>query len=139
MDGGEHASRTNPHEVSLLSRPTWLDQGTIASRIKHADLMVIFPCAEMILRSALVTIFALPALISGGEIPGIPSDDTYNSSYKNLIGSGSGDSSARTPGKLRAVVENSCICGGVLCLIRIPCHVHSFGRETRCLSSFRIW
>ena len=77
----------------------------------------------MFLRSALVTIFALPALISCGEFPvvdgvigGVPSGDALNSSGQTLTlgGSGSGDSSARTPGKLRGVVENSCIRGGVL-------------------------
>jgi hypothetical protein len=76
----------------------------------------------MFLRSALVTIFVLPALISGSQIPtvngvigGVSSGDAHNSSYKNLAGSGSGDPKAAcTPGKLRGVVENSCICGGVL-------------------------
>jgi hypothetical protein len=75
----------------------------------------------MFLRSALVTIFALPALISCSEFPvvdgvigGVPSGDAHNSSYKTLKRSGSGDPSACTPGKLRGVVENSCICGGVL-------------------------
>ena len=75
----------------------------------------------MFLRSALVAIFALPALIRGGQFPevngvigGVPSGDAaHNSSYKTLTGSGSGDP-ACTPGKLRGVVENSCICGGVL-------------------------
>jgi hypothetical protein len=87
--------------------------------------MVFFPCAEMFLRSALVTIFVLPALISCSAIPvvdgviesdGAPFGDAYNSSYKTLTsrGSSSGDSSACTPGKLRGVVENSCICGAVL-------------------------
>ena len=73
----------------------------------------------MFLRSALVTIFALPALISCGEFPvvdgvigGVPSGDAHQT--LTLGGSGSGDSSARTPGKLRGVVENSGICGGVL-------------------------
>jgi hypothetical protein len=73
----------------------------------------------MFLRSALLAIFALPALTRGGQIPtvdgvigGVPSGDAHNSSYKTLTGSGSGDP-ACTPGKLRGVVENSCICGGV--------------------------
>ncbi len=75
----------------------------------------------MLLRSALVTIFALPALISGDQIPvvdgvlgGVPSADARNSSFKTLTGTGSGDPSVCTPGKLRGVVENSCICGGDL-------------------------
>ena len=74
----------------------------------------------MLLRSALVTIFALPSLISGGQVPtvdgilgGFSFGDAHNSSYKTLTKSGSGDP-ACTPGKLRGVVENSCICGGVL-------------------------
>ncbi|KAF8500351.1 alpha/beta-hydrolase [Russula emetica] len=66
----------------------------------------------MFLRSALVTIFVLPALISGNQIPvvdgvigGVPSaGDAHNSSHKTLTRSGSGDC---TPGKLRGVVENS--------------------------------
>jgi hypothetical protein len=82
--------------------------------------MVFFPYAEMFLRFALVTIFALPALISGSQIPvvngvigGVSSGDAHNSSYKTLARSGSGDPSACTPGNLRGVVENSCICGEV--------------------------
>jgi len=100
----------------------------------------------MFLRSALVTIFTLPSLINGGQVPtvdgvlgGVSSADAHNSSYKTLTKSGPGDPSACTPGKLRGVVENSCICGGVLLFKRMPCHIHSFGREKRCLSGFRIW
>ena len=88
--------------------------------------MVFFSCTEMIFRFALVTIFALPALIRGGQIPvvdgvigGVPSGDAHNSSYKTLTGSGSGDPSC-TPGKLRGVVENSCICGRVLLFTNPP-------------------
>lgn len=83
--------------------------------------MAFFPRTEMFLRSALVTILALPALISGSQIPvvngvvgGVSSGDAHNSSSKVVARSGSGDPSACTPGKLRGVVENSCICGGVL-------------------------
>src|SRR5260370_36659553 len=72
----------------------------------------------MLLRSALVTIFALPALISGDQIPvvdgvlgGVPSADARNSSFKTLTGTGSRGPSACTPRKLRALVENSCIYG----------------------------
>ena len=82
--------------------------------------MVFFPYAEMFLRFALVTIFALPVLISGSQIPvingvigGVSSGDAHNSSYKTLARSGSSDPSACTPGNLRGVVENSCICGEV--------------------------
>jgi hypothetical protein len=78
----------------------------------------------MLLRSVLVTILVLPALISGDKIPvvdgvigGVPSVDARNSSSnstsKTLKRSGSSDPSACTPGKLRGVVENSGICGGV--------------------------
>ena len=96
--------------------------GNNCSQYKARRLDDLFPCAEMFLRSALVTVFALPALISCSAIPvvdgvvnGALSGDAHNSSYKTLTdrGSGSGDSSACTPGKLRGVVENSCICGGV--------------------------
>ena len=75
----------------------------------------------MLLRSALVTILALPALISGNQIPavggvigGVPSPGTHI--VKNLARAASGDASAPpTPGKLR-VVENSGVCGGVVIL-----------------------
>ena len=100
----------------------------------------------MFLRSALVTIFALPALISGAQVPaadgvigGVSSGDAHNSSYKTLAGSGSGDPSACTPGKLRGVVENSCICGGVLLIKTHYLSDSQLGREKRCLSSFWIW
>ena len=75
-----------------------------------------FPCAAMFLRSALVTIFALPALISGGLIS---------------RGSGPGDSSACTPGKLRGVVENSCICGGVLLFNMHPLSYSQFWQRNQ--------
>jgi len=101
----------------------------------------------MLLLSALVTTFALPALISGSQIPtvdgvigGVPSGDVRNTSSKTRRGSGSGDPSACTPGKLRGVVENSCICGGAILFFTHPCHIHSYGRDyARCLSGFRIW
>ena len=68
----------------------------------------------MLLRSVLVTIFALPALISGSQFPifngvigGVPSPDVHDckgpkDAFSNL--------GPPTPGKLR-VVENSGICG----------------------------
>lgn len=68
----------------------------------------------MLLSSTLVGIFALPALINGGQIPvvdgvigGIPSPSAHG--FKNLAGA---TSAPRTPGNLR-VVENSGICGGI--------------------------
>jgi hypothetical protein len=109
-----------PYDAKPLSRHRWLDQGTYKARRLDGPFS---PCAEMFLHSTLVTIFALPALISGNEFPvvdgvigGVPSGDALNSSSKALTGrgSGSGDPSACTPGKLRGVVENSCICGWVL-------------------------
>lgn len=74
----------------------------------------------MLLRSTLVAIIALPALISGGHIPavlgttrGVPRG-RYARSVENLAEAASGDASTpRTPGKLR-VVENSGVCGGVI-------------------------
>jgi hypothetical protein len=133
-----------PTRLGLI-HPRWLDQEmAIARSIKHAGLVVFSPCAEMFFLSALVAIFALPALISGSQIPvvdgvigAVPSGDARNSSLKTLTGTGSGDC---TPGKLRGVVENSCICGGVLLFNTHPLsYSHSFGRERRCLSGFRIW
>lgn len=116
----ENTHHEQSYEARLLSRPRWLGQRAAARSIKHPDLMVLFSSAEMFLRSALVTFLALPALIRGGQIPvvdgvigGVPSGDAHNSSYKTLTGSGSGDPSC-TPGKLRGVVENSCICGKAL-------------------------
>ncbi len=72
----------------------------------------------MLLHSVLVTIFALPALVSGNQFPivngvigGVPSPDS-----EALKGAVSNDVLAPgppIPGKLR-VVENSGICGRVL-------------------------
>jgi hypothetical protein len=66
----------------------------------------------MVLSSTLIAIFALPALINGGQIPvvggvigGVPSPGAHD--FKNLAGAAS---APRTPGKLR-VVENSGVCG----------------------------
>ena len=104
--------------------------GNGCSRYKGSRLDGLLFCAlEMLLRSVLVTIFALPALISGDKIPvvdgvigGVPSPDARNSSSKTLKRGGSSDPSACTPGKLRGVVENSGVCGGVL-LFYDPSHV----------------
>jgi hypothetical protein len=74
----------------------------------------------MLLHSVLVTIFSLPALISGiqfpivdGVIGGVPSPDACNHKTPKEAFY---DASAPTPipGKLR-VVENSGICGRVIC------------------------
>ena len=69
----------------------------------------------MLLRSVLVTIFALPALISGDQFPvfdgvvgGVPTPDVHDCKSPKEVLSGIGPT---TPGKLRGVVENSGICG----------------------------
>jgi hypothetical protein len=99
----------------------------------------------MLLCSTLVGIFALPALINGGQIPvvdgvigGVPSPGAHT--FKNLAGAVSGNASTPpTPGKLR-VVEKSGVCGGPFRLLRIPFHTHTLRRNyVRCLSGFRIW
>jgi hypothetical protein len=99
----------------------------------------------MLLSSTLVAIFALPALINGGQIPvvdgvigGVPSPGARN--FKNLAGAVSGNGSTPlTPGKLR-VVEKSGVCGESFCLLHIPFHIHTLRRNyTGCLSGFRIW
>ena len=99
----------------------------------------------MLLRSTLVAIFALPTLISGGQIPvvdgvigGVPSPSAHD--FKDLAGSVSGNvSTPPTPGKLR-VVENSGVCGRSFCFPRIPSHIHTPRRNyARCLPGFRIW
>jgi hypothetical protein len=72
----------------------------------------------MLLRSVLVAIFALPALISGNQFPiangaigGVPSESPDACNFKSQKGTFSNDDS--TPGQLR-VVENSGVCGGVI-------------------------
>ena len=82
----------------------------------------------MLFRSVLVTILALPALISGNQIlavngvtGGVPSG-AHN--FKNLPRAVSGDTSTPpTPGKLR-LVENSGVCGEVICSLCVLCHSH---------------
>ena len=72
----------------------------------------------MLVRPALLTIFALPALITSKQIPltngvfgGVEYPDA--SEVKTLKEFVSGSASPVTPGKLR-VVENSGICGGCI-------------------------
>ncbi|KAI0271170.1 serine carboxypeptidase [Russula aff. rugulosa BPL654] len=67
----------------------------------------------MLLRSVLVTIFALPALISAQQVPifngvigGVPSPDIHDCKSPETFS----DITPTTPGKLRGVVENSGIC-----------------------------
>jgi len=76
----------------------------------------------MLLRSTLVAMFALPALVSGGQIPAVRgtiggvhrrggAHDFENLARADAV---SGDvSTPPTPGKLR-VVENSGVCGRVI-------------------------
>ncbi len=98
----------------------------------------------MLLHSVLTAIFALPALISGEQVPivdgvvgSVPSPDACN--FETQKGPFSNDASAPTPGKLR-VVENSGVCGGSFCLRRIPCHTDSSSRNYQgCLSGLGIW
>jgi hypothetical protein len=76
----------------------------------------------MLLHSVLITIYALPALIRGkqihvvdGVIGGVPSGspDTFN--FEIPKGPFSNNAPVPTPGKLRGVVENSGVCGGLFC------------------------
>ena len=62
----------------------------------------------MLLRSMLVAMFALPALISGGQIPVV--NGTIGVRGVRALPE---TASTPTPGKLR-VVENSGVCGGVI-------------------------
>ena len=72
----------------------------------------------MLLHSVLITIYALSALIRGKQIPfvnGVPFPDACNFEIpKGPISDNA--PSPPTPGKLRGVVENSGICGGLFCL-----------------------
>ena len=81
----------------------------------------------MLLSSTLIAIFALSALINGGQIPvvdgvigGVSSPGAHD--FKNLARAAS---TPRTPGKLR-VLENSGVCGGVIQFefVAIPCYSH---------------
>lgn len=100
---------------------------------------------EMLLHSVLLTLYALPALIRGKQIPmfdgaisGVPSPN----SCKFKVPEGPVYDNApppRNPGKLRGVVENSGICGGSCCLWHMSCQIDSLGRNyPACLSGFRI-
>ena len=100
-----------------------MDQGTVGLDIKHMVLASFFNSSlEMLLHSVLIAIYALPALIRGKQIPvfdgvigSIPSPDACN--FEIPKGSSSDNAPPPlTPGKLRGVVENSGICGGLFCL-----------------------
>ena len=75
----------------------------------------------MLLRSTLVAVFALPALISGGKLP-IVRRQAHD--FKNQARADSGDASTPIPGKLR-VVENSGVCGRVIFFVIHP-PLHSY-------------
>jgi hypothetical protein len=74
----------------------------------------------MLLRSVFVAILALPALISGRQVPvvdgvigGVPSPEGCRFKTQNEAFSKNALPSTPTPGKLR-VVENSGVCGEVI-------------------------
>lgn len=76
----------------------------------------------MLLYSVLITIYALPALIRGKQIPvvdgvisGVPSPDACNFGVPKEPFSNNAPAPGPTPGKLRGVVENSGVCGVLFC------------------------
>jgi hypothetical protein len=80
----------------------------------------------MLLRSVFVTIFALPALITGLQVPvvngvvgGVPSPHACDFKTQNEALSNNAVRPVPTPGKLR-VVENSGICGEVISFAMHP-------------------
>src|SRR5713101_3296145 len=85
----------------------------------------------MLLRSTLVVMFALPALISGSVVRRRDAHD-----LKNLARASTGDAlipPTRTPGKLR-VVENSGICGEVVLFVMRPLSYSHFWQKLRQMS-----
>jgi hypothetical protein len=101
----------------------------------------------MLLGSALVATSALPALISGIQIPmangvigGAQAPSPNDCNFKTTKGGFSNDAQTKTAGELR-VVENSGVCGRVT-LFYDPssCHVNNLCRnDPGCLSGFWIW
>ena len=97
----------------------------------------------MLLRSTLVAMFALPTLISGGQIPvvngtigGVPNRGSRDGlDFKDPAEAVPGNASTlRTPGKLR-VVENSGVCGGVILFVMHPLsYSHFFWQKLRRVS-----
>jgi hypothetical protein len=78
----------------------------------------------MLLYSVFITIYALPVFIRGQQFPvvdgvidGVPSPDSDACNFEIPEGPFSNNAPApeRTPGKLRGVVENSGVCGGLFC------------------------
>ena len=89
----------------------------------------------MLLLSALIVISALPALISGSQIPIVnqvtgggphPNDGTFRAAKEASANS----APARTPGKLR-VVENSGVCGAVILYEPSACYIDSWAETTK--------
>jgi hypothetical protein len=83
----------------------------------------LFPTLEMHLHSVLIIIYALPALIRGKQIPvvdgvigGAPSPNPCNPEIPKVPVSDNAPAPGPTPGKLRGVVVNSGVCGGLSCL-----------------------
>jgi hypothetical protein len=122
---------------------------------KHVDLVgPSFLELKMILRSALVAISLLPALISGGRVPavnqvigGVPrtGENAIKAAKRVPALADVKAQSERhpTPGKLR-VVENSGVCGAVILFTTYwttyPCCIDGFGRNYEgCLSGLWIW
>lgn len=134
---GDYCSTRPGGDWTATNKSTWL-------------WWVLCPSLEMLLYSVLITIYALPALIRGKQIPlvdgvigGVPSPDACNLDIPTgpiLDNDPIPPKIPPTSGKLRGVVENSGICGGLFCPRRVSCHIDSLGRNhTRCLSGFRIW
>jgi hypothetical protein len=89
----------------------------------------------MLVRSALVLAFALPALISGkvplvdGVIGGVRDQNVNKLKLLDEGATTSTNAPARTPGKLR-VIENSGVCGRCLVVCGEPTIVFTVVEET---------
>jgi hypothetical protein len=121
-----------------------VDQGTAALSIKHADLAGPFSSLEMLLPSVFVAIVALPALISGGQIPvvngvigGVPSPDSCKFKTPKEAFSNYAAPPVPTPGKLR-VVENSGVCGEAISFATHPLSYRQFWQKLRQVSIRRL-
>jgi hypothetical protein len=80
----------------------------------------------MLFRSVFIAILALPALISGGQVPivdgvigGVPSPEACKFKAPKEAFSNNALPTVPTPGKLR-VVENSGVCGEVISFATHP-------------------
>jgi hypothetical protein len=92
----------------------------------------------MLLRSTLVAMFALPAFISGGQIPAVHGSIRVGGVPRGhdarAEAASGGASTPRTPGKLR-VVENSGVCGAVVFFV---IHPLSYSHSTFCQKLRRV-